>query len=320
MLSRGWDSHRRRLPSRLELMSGQFVTGGQRLQSDPTSTSASATSRRLRFCSMGLSHLAGSLSGSRRGTGSSMGSDRLIVSDRVTPTRLDKQLSALRTGATSESSARNERLTFLRGERARTRPRSFRVWHQGNPIYSVTSVQDPPEDDARYHRRNGVATWYGSRTERGAWAELFRHFLDDGVSPFEVLRRVGRVDAHVIALDLTSTRVRRALGVTLEQLISDNLELCQELAGLAVEAGFEAIHAPAATLPNERTIAVFGSANSSSLRDVQDKGVRRAPVRLYDVLRAIRIPAERALTLGSFFERLTVEWELRRARSKRGSD
>jgi hypothetical protein len=73
----------------------------------------------------------------------------------------------------------------------------------------------------RYHRPGGAATWDGSRTERGAWAELFRHFLDDGVSPFEVRRRVGRVDAQVIVLDLTSKRVRDALNVSVDELIAE---------------------------------------------------------------------------------------------------
>ena len=123
--------------------------------------------------------------------------------------------------ATSDATGRREeRLAFLRRERARTSPRSFRVWHQGNPRYAVTSVADPPQAAGRYHRPGGAPTWYGSRTERGAWAELFRHFLDDGVSPFEVRRRVGRADAHVIALDLTAERVQGALGVSLDELIA----------------------------------------------------------------------------------------------------
>lgn len=199
-------------------------------------------------------------------------------------------------------------------ERARTSPRSFRVWHQGNPRYAVTSVADPPQAEGRYHRPGGLATWYGSRTERGAWAELFRHFLDDGVSPFEIRRRVGRVDARVIALDLTSKRILDALGVSVDDLIADDLAVCQELAGLAIEAGFEAIHGPAAPLERERTLAVFGTAIKSNLTDVLDKGVRRAPIRMYDVLRAIRLPADRANQIGQFFEGLVVDWQLKRRR------
>jgi hypothetical protein len=159
-----------------------------------------------------------------------------------------------------------------------------------------------------------MATWYGSRTERGAWAELFRHFLDDGVSPFEIRRRIGRVDAQVIALDLTSKRILDALGVSVDELIADDLAVCQELAELAIEAGFDAIHGPAAPLERERTLAVFGPAIKANLTNVLDKGIRRAPIRMYDVLRAIRLPADRAESIGRFFDDLAIEWQLRRRR------
>lgn len=96
-----------------------------------------------------------------------------------------------------------------------------------------------------------------------------------------------------MALDLTAKRVQDALGVSVDDLIADDLAVCQELAELAVEADFEAIHAPAAPLERERTLAVFGTAIKSNLGDVLDKGVRRAPIRMYDVLRAIRLPADR---------------------------
>lgn len=176
----------------------------------------------------------------------------------------------------------------------------------------MTSTADPPTADARYHRAADVATWYGSRTERGAWAELFRHFIDDGVSPFEIRRRVGRVDATVVALDLTSKRIRDQLGVSIDELIADDVSVCQELAELAIEAGFEALHAPSAPLERERTLAVFGAAIQTKLGGVLDKGVRRAPIRMYDVLRAIRLPADQADRVGRFFDDLAVQWQLRR--------
>lgn len=227
----------------------------------------------------------------------------------------DWQQSHSLRAVTSDATSRGEdRLAFLATERARTSPRSFRVWHQGNPRYAVTSVADPPLTEGRYHRPGGLATWYASRTERGAWAELFRHFLDDGVSPFEIRRRVGRVDAQVIALDLTSKRILDALGVSVDELIADNLAVCQDLAELAIEAGFDAIHGPAAPLERERTLAVFGTAITSNLTDVLDKGIRRAPIRMYDVLRAIRLPADRAGRIGRSFDNLAIEWQLRRRR------
>ena len=124
---------------------------------------------------------------------------------------------------------------------------------------------------------------------------------------------MGRADAHVIALDLTSERVRNALGVSVDELIADDLTVCQELAELAIEAGFDAIHGQAAPLERERTLAVFGTAIDSNLGGVVDKGVRRAPIRMYDVMRAIRLPADRADRIGRFFDALVVEWHLRRA-------
>jgi len=46
----------------------------------------------------------------------------------------------------------------------------------------------------------------------------------------------------------------------------------------------------------------------------RSKGVRPAPIRMYDVLRAIRLPAEHAERIGRFFDALPVEWQLRRKR------
>jgi len=100
--------------------------------------------------------------------------------------------------------------------------------------------------------------------------------------------------------------------MTTDELIGDDLAVCQEIADLAIEAGFEAIHAPAAPLERERTLAVFNGAITSNLSDVIDKGVRRAPVRMYDVLRAIRIPVARAEAISQIFDALVVEWERRR--------
>ena len=134
------------------------------------------------------------------------------------------------------------------------------------------------------------------------------------MSPFEVRRRVGRVDAQVIVLDLTSKRILDALDASVDELVADDLTVCQDLAERAIEAGFEAIHGPAAPLERERTLAVFGPSIRSNLTGVLDKGVRRAPIRMFDVLRAIRLPADRAERIGRFFDALVVDWQLRRNR------
>jgi hypothetical protein len=64
--------------------------------------------------------------------------------------------------------------------------------------------------------------WYASSREQGAWAELFRHFVDDGVDPFEVRRRIGRVSVDLHVLDLTDTKTRSHLGVEEADLVSND--------------------------------------------------------------------------------------------------
>jgi hypothetical protein len=159
----------------------------------------------------------------------------------------------------------------------------------------LLSSQDPPGGPGRYHRTGGRPTWYGSSSERGAWAEFFRHFghfQADEVSPFEFYRRVGQADFTVIALDLSSTRVMDALGVTTDELTDDDLAVCEALADLAGDAGFEAVHGPAGALAGEHTLAVFGPAIRANAKDVVDRGRRTAPRRLAPVLRQVlRAPA-----------------------------
>lgn len=95
--------------------------------------------------------------------------------------------------------------------------------------------------------------WYASHREQGAWAELFRHLVGDGVDPFEVRRRVGRVSVECEVLDLTDDNVRSHLGVTQHDLVSDNYALTQAIATAARIAGFDAILAPAAALSGCQT-------------------------------------------------------------------
>lgn len=66
----------------------------------------------------------------------------------------------------------------------------------------------------------GAGVWYASSNERGAWAELFRHWGTDEVSPFEVRRRVGRARVSNLAvLDLTDTQVRDEMGVIVDDVV-----------------------------------------------------------------------------------------------------
>ena len=87
----------------------------------------------------------------------------------------------------------------------------------------MRSFADPASTDGCYHLRQGTGVWYASDQEQAAWAELFRHFTEEGVDPFEVRRRVGRVVVEGLeVLDLTSEQVRATLGLTLEDLVGDD--------------------------------------------------------------------------------------------------
>jgi hypothetical protein len=126
-----------------------------------------------------------------------------------------------------------------------------------------------------------------SDREQAAWAELFRHFVDEGVDPFEVRRRVGAVDVDVEVLDLTDAKVVASLGIDATQLIADDYALTQALADAARTAGFVGIVAPSAALAGCRTLVLFGAgimnATSAPWR------VRQPPPRMADLLQLIRL-------------------------------
>jgi hypothetical protein len=83
-------------------------------------------------------------------------------------------------------------------------------------------VQTPPWGLAATYRTWEPGVWYASNREQGAWAELFRHFVDEGVDPFEVRRRVGRVSVDLHVLDLTDRMTRSHLGVDEADPVSDD--------------------------------------------------------------------------------------------------
>lgn len=159
-------------------------------------------------------------------------------------------------------------------------------WHQGPTRHHLTSCADPAQGPGRFHRPGEPGVWYASSREQGAWAELFRHFLDDGVDPFEVRRRVGRVSVDLQALDLTNPATRSHLGVSVDDLTAEGLHVTQEIANAARDAGFDAVLAPAVALPGCQTLAVFAHAlpRVTAERSV----VRQPPPRLADLLPVVR--------------------------------
>lgn len=161
-----------------------------------------------------------------------------------------------------------------------------RWWHQGPTRFPLTSCADPAVGAGRYHRRGDPGVWYAANQEQAAWTELFRHFTADGIDPFEVRRRVGRVSVDLDVLDLTSPSVRTHLGVTIDNLTGDDYAITQELATAARRAGFDAVLAPSAALPDRQTLAVFVSAMSKV--EAERSEVRQPPPRVADLLPRVR--------------------------------
>jgi RES domain-containing protein len=148
-------------------------------------------------------------------------------------------------------------------------------------------MASPAGGPGRYHRVGDPGAWYASTTERGAWAELFRHHTSNELSPFEVRRRIGRMRVeHLRVLDLTDPRVREALAVTDEDLTSDDLTRCQALGEATRAAGLEGVLAPSAALTGEVILVVF-PCGASKLTEEHSR-VQRAPARLRALVSRIR--------------------------------
>jgi RES domain-containing protein len=191
-------------------------------------------------------------------------------------------------------------------------------WHQGAVRRDVVALAQPPRYEGRFHVAGGPAVWYASSKEQAAWAELLRHFLDDGVDPFEIRRRVARVRVEGLkVLDLTTDSVRRAVGITLDELTGDDYESCQRVAQLAREHGLDGILSPSAALADNTTLAVFDLAIERV--KVELSRVSTPPPRLADLLSQIRLHRDVPATVRSFV-RLLETLGSEAIRRRRGQD
>jgi RES domain-containing protein len=164
-----------------------------------------------------------------------------------------------------------------------------KFWHQGPAGRDLVSCPALATTDGRYHQQGEPGVWYASNREQAAWSELFRHFTAASVDPFEVRRRVGPVHCESLdVLDLTDPVVRARLELDEEDLTGDDYTICQQVATLAFQAGFDAILAPSAALPGYQTLAVFHRA-LGKVRSAGNDRVRQAPPRMVDLLETIRL-------------------------------
>ncbi|MGH8972502.1 MAG: RES family NAD+ phosphorylase [Acidimicrobiia bacterium] len=179
------------------------------------------------------------------------------------------------------------------------------VWRQTRPRNGLLDISDPATYDARYNREGEPGAWYASLTERGAWAELFRHWGLNEVSPFEIRRRVGRARVvDLLVLDLTDPTVREALGIEEEELTGNDWSRCREVAADARAAGFDGLLAPSGALAGEITLVVF--AHALHKVHVEHSRVQRPPIRMLDVLTRIRLPDAAVERVGQLYGALVA--------------
>jgi RES domain-containing protein len=163
-----------------------------------------------------------------------------------------------------------------------------RFWHQGPTQHPLDELSDPARTEGRYHVAGGTGVWYASDQEQAAWAELFRHFVDQDVDPFEVRRRVGYVDIDGLeVLDLTDTSVVSALEVTEADLVGDDYALTRSIAVFAAAAGFDGILAPSAALAGRTTLVVFPRGMQAVTAG--PSRVRQPPPRMADLLTSMKV-------------------------------
>jgi len=162
-----------------------------------------------------------------------------------------------------------------------------RYWHQGPTQRPFDDLADRARTSGRYHVAGGLGVWYASSQEQVAWAELFRHFLDEGVDPFEVQRRVGHADVDGLeVLDLTDATVLSTLEISDVDLLGDDYTLAQRIAKAAASAGFGGILAPSAALAGHTTLVVFASGMNAV--NAGPSRVRQPPPHIADLLVAVR--------------------------------
>lgn len=164
-----------------------------------------------------------------------------------------------------------------------------RYWHQGPTRRPFASCPAISMTSGRYHWPGEPGVWYASSREQAAWAELFRHFVDEGIDPFEVRRRVGVARCEALeVLDLTDPALLEQLGLDEDDLIGDDYLACQEIAALARTAGFDGVLSPSAALPGQRTLVVFHHA-MGKVQPIGTEKIRQAPPCMVDLLGFIRL-------------------------------
>lgn len=123
----------------------------------------------------------------------------------------------------------------------------------------------------RWNPKRSFAVLYLGLEIRTVVAEFHRLASRQGVAVASFLPRVlyrYEVELNNL-LDLRDSEVREAVGITLNEMASDDLTACQALGEAAFSAGREGLLAPSATGSGEVLAVFLGRLSSESrLRDV----------------------------------------------------
>jgi len=180
--------------------------------------------------------------------------------------------------------------------------------HQGPTGRELLSCADPAVVSARYQRLGEAGVWYGSSMQRGAWAEMFRHWELGGVSPYEIRRRVGRASVSGLrVLDLRDRAVQAALGLSRADLTGDDYAVCQEVAAFARAAGLDGVLAPSAALSDCATLAVFAHALGDGRVVADHSRIQRPPATMSRQVGRIRSIATDPAGAASELVRMSVD-------------
>lgn len=185
------------------------------------------------------------------------------------------------------------------------------LWRQTAPRHRLASVP-PIGRGGRYDRVGGPPVLYLSDRPEGAWAELFRHQSGPTeVAIHLVRRRIGTVTAtNLELLDVTAPHIRATLNIVDDDLVSDDYQLCWDLADAARAAGFDGLRAPAGAMAGPSTTVVFDHAAPKIVADGDGK-VGTPPWSVARDLADIRF--RYAKTYRSAVAVLPFHWRLRAA-------
>lgn len=146
------------------------------------------------------------------------------------------------------------------------------------PGYNAGSGDGVRRNGGRFNPPQSFAVVYLCSTRACAVAELTRQAARQGLRPDALLpRELWRLEANLdFILDLTDENTRSHLGISFNDVVSDDFEITQQLGEATHEHGFQAIRSPSAT-GVDIVIAVFPENLGSTLLDQTPVETWQAP-------------------------------------------